>query len=115
LRWSKELISISPELLTSGDMEIIINHYLTYVVGDKTIYSDLQDGLARFKRCFEYIKATGVFPCPAVLQKRGDQFWVLDGYRRLTALFYLSGYFRTNNPGIPDLNVRECQETWVAT
>jgi hypothetical protein len=116
LRWQKRLIAVTPQMLSQEDLSIVIGLYQAHVLGQTNQFSMwMPDGFERFSKFCEYLQKHGVFPHPIVLQRRKDDYWILDGYHRLTAYFYLLGKFVTNHPDIPDLTVREDQEIWVAT
>ena len=61
------------------------------------------------------MKEHGHFPRPIILGTNRNGFDVLDGNHRLTAYFYLYGYFQVENDETPALNVSEQQEVWIAS
>ncbi len=44
----------------------------------------------------------------------GDRFRIIDGSHRLTAYFYLGGYFNIEDDKVSCLSVMDEQEYWVA-
>jgi hypothetical protein len=115
LKWYKETFHLSPDMLSPKDQEIIIGMLRAHVLNEANFYSMMSDGMDRFESCLQYIKANGVFPKRPILQRHPEGVWILDGNHRLTAYFYLYGYMNVNIPGIPDSNVKEMQEFWVAS
>jgi hypothetical protein len=115
LRWQKEVFHLSASALSPKDKEIIVGLFRAHILNEANVYSMMSDGRDRFERCLAYIKTNGVFPKPPVLQRRPEGYWILDGNHRLTSYFFLYGYFNVNIADIPDMNVKEKQEFWVAT
>jgi hypothetical protein len=116
LRWQKKLFHLSVDALSSQDQGIIVELFRAHVLNETNAYSMMmRDGKERFERCLAYLKANGAFPKPPILQTNSQGYWILDGNHRLTAYFFLYGYFKTNIDGMPDMNVNEMQEFWVGT
>jgi hypothetical protein len=116
LKWKKEMFHLSANALSSKDKEIIVGICRAHILNEENIYSvNMSDGRDRFDRCLAYIKDKGVFPKAPVLQRRKEGFWILDGNHRLTAYFFLYGYFNVNIPKNPDFQVNEMQEFWIAS
>lgn len=89
--------------------------FKTHVLGQSTLYSCMSDGRERFLKCCEFSKEHGRFPKPVILEEKMDRkIAILDGNHRLTAYFYLYGFFNIESPDIPYLNIKEFQEYWVA-
>jgi hypothetical protein len=115
LRWTKQSVKPTPRMLAEPALATIIGLFQTYVLKQTTVYSAIGDGLERFDSCCAYLRERGVFPQPVVLLSSPDGHTVLDGNHRMTAFFYLYGYFRIDHEGIPCLKVTAEQEAWIAT
>jgi hypothetical protein len=95
-------------------MGIIVDMFRAHVLKERTIFSSMSDGAERFNSACAFLKAHGKFPRPIVLEVSTDGFRVRDGFHRLTAFFYLYGYFKIENGEVPCLEVTAEQEVWVA-
>ena len=114
MQWHKDCIEITPNNLTPKSLGIIIDLFNTHVLRQHTVYSVMMgDGLGRFNRCVAYLKEYGEFPCPVILEQTDNGYRVLDGNHRITAYFYLYGYFKIENDETPCMNVADKQFTWI--
>jgi hypothetical protein len=94
---------------------VIVGLLQTYVLNQPTMYSTITDGPARFRRCCDFLKEHGTFPRPVVLENIGSRLDVLDGHHRLTAFFFLYGYFKVEHPDVGWPTVQAEQDVWVAS
>lgn len=115
LAWTKSTIALSPELLSPKGLETVVTLSRTHLLSETTALSMMSDSYARFRSCCDYLKQHGRFPRPIILGASRDGFDVLDGNHRLTAYFYLYGYFEVEKEETPALNVSERQEVWIAS
>ena len=112
LSWEKASIKFTPESIAPRDLKIIIGLFQTYILKEQSPYSCMRDGQERFK---EYIQSSFNFPKPVILERASDdKYFILDGYHRITAYFYLFGFFNIKNAETPNLNVHEEQMFWIA-
>ena len=114
LRWQRETLALTPTMLAPRHLVIVGGLVQTYVLKKDTIFSEISDGADRFRRCCDFLKERGVFPRPVTLERTATGLDVLDGHHRLTAFFFLYGYFEIDHPDVPCLNVRAEQDVWVA-
>lgn len=115
LTWAKSIVALSPKLLSPKGLETVVTLSRTHLLGEATAISTMSDSYARFRRCCNFLKQHGSFPRPIILGTSRDGFDVLDGNHRLSAYFYLYGYFDVENDETPALNVSEQQEVWIAS
>jgi hypothetical protein len=116
LTWKMKEMELKPDLFLKQDLEIVIDLFKSYVLGEQTEYSlFMTDGKERFDRCCSYLKEHGVFPRPVILEDIDSGVHIFDGYHRISAFFYLYGYFRVESVEIPCLKVDSKQKVWLAT
>lgn len=111
--WRKELLDLSPSSFSPLGWQAIHGLFVTHVLHRVTAYSVMTDSFDRFQACVEYLRENGIFPKPVILNDTGSGFEVWDGNHRLTAFFYLFGYFNIDDPTIPCLNVKQSQVAWI--
>jgi hypothetical protein len=115
LAWQQQEIQLSPELLEPSSRQMIVDLFRTYVLGHTTIYTSMSDGPERFRSCCEFIRSHKKFPRPVVLRQSTNGYHILDGNHRLTAFFYLFGWFNIKNDETPDPELSDVQTTWIGT
>ena len=115
LKWSLDEIELKPDLIVPYDRQIVIDLFRSHVLKKTTVYSMvMSNGLERFQNSCDYLKREGILPKPIILEQLGKQFHIFDGYHRVTAFFYLSGYFNISNEHAPCLKVQANQKAWIA-
>lgn len=114
LRWGLQEVEIAPSMIYPKDMNIIIEMFKAYVIGEKNLYAVLLKSEDRFRKCCDYMVEHGVFPRPVVLEESEAGLKVLDGNHRHLAFFYLFGFFKIDNEETPCLKVKQKQNAWIA-
>lgn len=111
--WRRELVDLSPSLFSPLGWRAIHGLFVTHILHRVTEYSVMTDSFDRFQSCVQYLRENGVFPKPVILNDTASGFEVWDGNHRLTAFFYLYGWFKINDPTVPCLNVEQSQAVWI--
>jgi len=115
LDWRKEKIAVTPFDLVPGDREMITSLVLANVKNEVNIYSlTMPDSKERFDQICSYMREEGSFPKIVALERVNDKYKLIDGCHRLTAYFYLCGYYKVGGEDRPCLNVATEQEYWIA-
>ena len=116
LRWQLQKVKFKPAIFTPLDKGLLINLFKQNFLSQKDIHSEYAiDSLRRFESVKRYIKEKYVFPKPVVLGLSSDGYEIHDGNHRITALFYLLGYYNVQNDEIPCVNINDEQIAWVST
>ena len=113
LEWNKKTLKLSPHELLPKDCEMVVDLMRTNVQGQFTFYSEMSDSKERFDRICLYLKQECVYPRTVAIERIGEKYRILDGCHRLSAYFYLCGWFNIKDDKVPCLNVAEEQEYWV--
>lgn len=103
MHWELREIKITPENLTPNSLSLIQSLYQVHSL----------KGLERVANSMAYIKEHGKFPRPIVLEETSKGYDILDGSHRITAYFYLYGWFVTEDKNVPYINVTDTQIIWV--
>lgn len=115
LDWTLNDIELIPKMIIPHDFDIVTELFKSYVLKQKTIYSmTMPDGFDRFQKCCEYIKSNGIFPRPIIIENINNLYHIFDGYHRLTAFFYLYGFFNVSKKDVHSLKVQSIQKAWIA-
>ncbi|MDO8422844.1 MAG: ParB N-terminal domain-containing protein [Parvibaculum sp.] len=117
MTWEKTEIELTPSALTRSAFQTIIGLVQTHYFGQLTPYSGMSDSKERLDRCVDYLKEHGTYPKPVILLSTPEGYEILDGNHRVTAFFYLYGYFNTPNcdQAVPCLEVKQEQPFWAGT
>ena len=115
VKWNKKTLKLSPHNLLPKDIEIVVNLMQANVQGKTTLFSlAMPKSKERFDRICSYLKREGMFPKTVAIEQIGDRFRIVDGSHRLSAYFYLRGWFKIKDEKVLCLNVKEEQDYWVA-
>lgn len=104
LRWELEEIIITPEVLNPSSKDMIEIIYQSYA----------SDGYKRVADLVAYMMEYGKFPRPVILEKTPEGYSVLDGSHRITAYFYLCGYFKAEDKILRHIHAKDAQSAWIA-
>jgi hypothetical protein len=111
--WNKEILKLSPHELLSKDYKIVVDLMRTNVQVQDTFYRIMLDSKERFDRICLHLKQESVYPRTVAIERIGGKYRILDGCHRLSAYFYLCGWFNIEDDTVPCLGVKDEQEYWV--
>ena len=114
LRWTKQEMALSPDMIIKHDMDRVRDLFQAHVVGvsfspsiSKPEYHD------QFRQHIDHLRAHGAFIHPVILEEVDAGLHILDGYYRLCAYFYLGGYLQVENTEIRSAKVDPQQQVWL--
>jgi hypothetical protein len=116
LSWTRVSQAITPDKFTIQSRNILVGMFRGYYYRDPSefTFTNFDGGRERFEGLTSFILEAGRFPWPPALERRPDGLVILDGFHRVLALLYLSGFFvaRDDDP-VPTFQ-RYNYDYWVA-
>jgi len=114
MRWGKIEKALNPTMIINRDMDAIRDIFRLHVVGVSMSPSVARpEGSDSFRGHCDYLTENRVFPAPVILEETDAGLHVLDGFYRLCAFFYLTGYLQVENTETQIANVSMKQEVWL--
>jgi len=114
MRWDKKEMILSPDMIVNRDMDSVRDIFQTHVVGisfSTTI--SVPEYYNLFREHCDYLKDHGRFTKPVILEETDAGLHILDGFYRICAYFYLSGYLQYENTEVQATKLRKHQQVWL--
>ena len=116
LSWTRVSQEITPDLFAVQSRDLLVGMFRGYYYRDpsESAFAYFDGGRERFEGLTRFILESGRFPWSPALELRSDGLVILDGFHRILALLYLSGFFSTRDDDPVPTFHRYSFDYWIA-